>query len=280
MAQLAGRKKKDKTQKDKNPWLTQSRKPKEKKKDDFEELSVALAELKKKLKNGLLNEKDYEEQCLNLLDQKFRKYITYKQLNHILFGDEIGGGHMAPAQEQAPAQGQEQMQKSIFPNEWNELQIIQNIVTVVMSPKIIIYDQDRYLHYGEVNGTFIKVISESINSEIITGYPVDKTQDKDLITIKNNLSIAEQDLIEELKRRISADNQAEVSARVKNLGDEFTSGLEDYDLVKALNAIENSRELGEKVVGKNKIGLNLLEPIIINPETGKPCYGKGSESNP
>jgi hypothetical protein len=86
--------------------------------------------------------------------------------NHILYGDETGGGHLWPGQ---PG-------KTPFPQNWDANTIMRNISDIVTDPSLtwnpgrIVNGIQRYEVIGIRDGIKIKVITDG--TDIITAYPL------------------------------------------------------------------------------------------------------------
>jgi hypothetical protein len=86
--------------------------------------------------------------------------------NHILYGDETGGGHLWPGQ-----QG-----KSSFPQNWDANTVMKNISDIATDPTLtwtpgrVINGVQRYEVVGVRDGIAIKVITDA--NDIITAFPI------------------------------------------------------------------------------------------------------------
>jgi Bacterial EndoU nuclease len=91
--------------------------------------------------------------------------ISDKRLQHILYGDKTGGGHM---------HGQNAPCKSEFPAAWDKDQIVKNITLIAANDNIAWKKQDNGFHTAEqsVDGVLIRVVMNPARTEIITAYPV------------------------------------------------------------------------------------------------------------
>jgi hypothetical protein len=99
-----------------------------------------------------------------------------QRTEHILHGDETGGGHMWPGQPN----------KTLFPQDWSEQKIMHNVSDIVSDPNLAWNRADgktamyyksgkpaRFTVIGERDGVKIKVVIEPAGEGIITAHPID-----------------------------------------------------------------------------------------------------------
>lgn len=102
------------------------------------------------------------EQTPDEEDPPPRRKVSPKRREHILDGDETGGGHR-------PGTGKPG--KSEFPNDWSDDRIIDEIEDVANDPSIPEKQQGRrIIKEGTRDGIDIKVVVDP-DGDVVTGYP-------------------------------------------------------------------------------------------------------------
>lgn len=97
---------------------------------------------------------------------EFVNLASPKKTQHLLYGDETGGGHLWPGK---PG-------KSIFPEKWSADKVMHEISDIVTDPSLtwqknrVIKGVQRYDVTGTRDGISIKVITDG--KDVITAFPV------------------------------------------------------------------------------------------------------------
>ena len=101
---------------------------------------------------------------LNEQDVAARYTITDVRRQHILVGDERGGGHKF---------GLGRAGKSEFPKDWDDDKIINTALMIANDIRLPQRPSGRYwLKLGEVEGLHIRVVLNREKMEIVTAYPI------------------------------------------------------------------------------------------------------------
>lgn len=96
--------------------------------------------------------------------QKGAFIITEKRRQHILAGDETGGGHRAGAGRKG---------KTEFPMGWSDEKIIATALAIANDEQVPMRPSGRYwLKMKDVDGIKIRVVLNRETQEIITAYPL------------------------------------------------------------------------------------------------------------
>lgn len=90
--------------------------------------------------------------------------VTTQAVEHILYGNDRGGGHMY---------GQNKPCKSEFPASWDKEEIIRNVTKVAANDNLDWEQQDNGYYVAEdmVEGINVRVVLSQNKGRVITSYP-------------------------------------------------------------------------------------------------------------
>ena len=95
--------------------------------------------------------------------------ITQKRQNHILYGDDHGGGHLY---------GMGKPCKSEFPKDWDKYKIIENVKILAANDNLNWKEQRNgyFVAESSVENLRLRVVLDKEKDDVITAYPVNVTR--------------------------------------------------------------------------------------------------------
>ncbi|HEZ3001115.1 TPA: polymorphic toxin MafB class 1, partial [Neisseria meningitidis] len=128
-----------------------------------------LNRIRQNQKNSNIHEKNYGRDNPNHIN-----VLSGNSIQHILYGDEAGGGHLFPGK---PG-------KTTFPQHWSASKITHEISDIVTSPKTQWYAQTgtggkyiakgrpaRWVSYETRDGIRIRTVYEPATGKVVTAFP-------------------------------------------------------------------------------------------------------------
>jgi hypothetical protein len=106
-------------------------------------------------------------------------HLSEKRLNHILYGDRSGGGHL---------HGQGKPCKSEFPKDWDAQEIVAALEKVAANDNLPLKKQKNGYHIREqlVEGVKIRVVLGRGGRDVITAYPTNLPRNPCLAAANDN----------------------------------------------------------------------------------------------